>query len=303
MLTLSRLSAVINLANSFYNYKRKHKLTILSTDGGLVYSACNLAIDSHASTKEELLSLSIFFILERGEDNRALWDLHAPSLSQPDVEHKVKYRGKLMGESMEVLTFSDVIEKEDQSFQLSTFCQLIPDINLNEESVLILEDQIWSAGGNWAGIDLILTIIEEESGATAAMQLMTIVGKLFNKYENNTQLAVLKNLSYHNNSERINVSLRYIRENLRKNVTIDQLADLVNLSSRQFSRLFKEETGTSPAKAVLQIRAEVARQHVIQGRLSLNQISCLCGFSGIKSMRRAFLRFYGKSPGSFQNKQ
>ncbi|CAM3641844.1 AraC family transcriptional regulator [Rouxiella silvae] len=305
MLTLSRLSTALDLANSIYTRKMRYQLILLSSEGGTVYSACRLAVESHIATKEMLLTLSCLFILENLGDSALSWDLNSSYSSQTDVEHKVRYRGKLEinqpGSSPDLKFFTDV-EQQGNRYFLSTFSQLTPNVNLNKESALLLKDHIWTASGNWAGIDLMLTIIEEESGTSAAMQLMKIVERLFNKYENNSQLAVLQNFSCHGNSERINISLRYIRENLRNEVTINQLAELANLSPRQFSRLFKEETGTSPAKAVAQIRAEVARQHVIQGRLSLDKISCLCGFSGMKSMRRAFLKFYGESPCNFRQK-
>jgi len=305
MLTLSRLSTALDLANSIYTRKMRYQLILLSAEGGTVYSACRLAVESHMAAKEMLLSLSSLFILENPGDSALSWDLHSTYSPQTELEHKVRYKGKLEinrpGDSSK-LTFFKYLEQQNAPYLLSTFSQLIPKINFNKESALLLNDHIWSASGNWASIDLMLTIIEEESGTSAAMQLMKIVERLFNKYENNSQLAVLQNFSCHGNSERINISLRYIRENLRNEVTINKLAELANLSPRQFSRLFKEETGTSPAKAVAQIRAEVARQHVIQGRLSLDKISCLCGFSGTKSMRRAFLKFYGESPCNFRQK-
>ncbi|EIC86591.1 AraC family transcriptional regulator [Serratia sp. M24T3] len=305
MLTLSRLSAVLDLANSIRMKKKRYQLILLSSKGGTVYSACQLPVESSITTSKSLIMLNSLFIMENLENFHPAWNNAASADLQNDSNHKVKYLG-IEPVTIKGLTsplfFLASLEEEAKLYHLSTFDSAMPNVNFKKESVLIFNNHVWAASGHWAGIDLILTFIEEESGAAEAMQLMNIVERLFNKYENNSQLAVLENFSCHGNSERINLSLRYIRQNLCNTVTITQLAELANLSARQFSRLFKEETSTSPAKAIAQIRAEVARNHVIQGRLSLDKIASLCGFSGVKGMRRAFLKFYGESPCNFRIK-
>lgn len=307
MLTLSRLSAVLDLTNPTHTLNKRYQLILLSPDGGIVYSACHLPVETKMTNHAILGTLSSLIIMENPGVNNSSWAGHRKVLQQANGNHKVRYIGKLRASaniSGYLTPFSALIrpDTENKRFQLSTFSQALPKVKLHKESVLILNDHIWTASGNWAGVDLILTIIEEESGTTEAMHMMNVIEQMFIKYENNSQLAILQSFSRHGNSDRINRSLRYIRENLSNTVTITQLAELANLSPRQFSRLFKEETGTSPAKAVAQIRAEVARQHVIQGRLSLDKIAQHCGFSGTKSMRRAFLKFFGESPCHFRPK-
>lgn len=305
MLTLARLSAAVDLANSLHPKSKCYQLVLLSSKGGEVYSACKLPVISHKATQVSLHVLNSLFIMENN-----------PALSTPGrnktvseralcESHKVTFVGKQSVALSTLLSLSEsnsAPQKMESHFQLSTFMHALPKVNFNKESALILNRQIWTANGVWAGIDLTLTLIEEELGTAAAMQLIASIENLFNKYENNSQLAVLQNFCRHGNSDRINASLRFIRENLRNKVTITHLAELTNLSPRQFSRLFKEETGTSPATAVAQIRAEVARQHVVQNRLSIDRIATFCGFSGPKSMRRAFLKFYGASPCYFRQK-
>ncbi len=305
MLTLSRLSAAIDLANSIRMKKKRYQLVLMSSEGGTVYSACQLPVECRVATDKKLITLNSLFIMENPENFCLSWSNTALPNLQNDCSHEVKYLGidpETIKELISPLSCLTSMEQPAKLYQLSTFSKALPSIDLKKESVLIFNNHVWAASGHWAGVDLILTLIEEESGAAEAMKLMNIVEQLFNKYENNSQLAVLKNFSCHSNSERINVSVRFIRQNLNSTVTITQLAELANLSARQFSRLFKRETGSSPAKAITQIRAEVARNHVIQRKFSLEKIARLCGFSSVKGMRRAFLKFYGESPYFFRQK-
>ncbi|MNL44764.1 HTH-type transcriptional activator Btr [compost metagenome] len=74
------------------------------------------------------------------------------------------------------------------------------------------------------------------------------------------------------------------------------MANAAHLSSRQFSRAFRAETGQSPAKAIENLRVEAARVLMEQGRLSMDTIADETGFADRERMRRAFLRSFGQPP-------
>jgi transcriptional regulator GlxA family with amidase domain len=103
-------------------------------------------------------------------------------------------------------------------------------------------------------------------------------------------------------SDRIERVLTHIRLNLRNALSIDELAVVANLSPRQFSRAFLEETGQSPAKAVEQLRLEAARFMMEEGRLSVNEVAQQAGFGDRERMRRAFLRTFGVSAEALRRK-
>jgi len=69
---------------------------------------------------------------------------------------------------------------------------------------------------------------------------------------------------------------------------------------RQFSRIFRAETGCSPAKAVENPRLEAARLMLEQGRHSIVTVAAESGFVDRDRMRRAFLRVFGQSPQSLR---
>ncbi len=81
-------------------------------------------------------------------------------------------------------------------------------------------------------------------------------------------------------------------------MTTEALAAVACLSPRQFTRLFRAETGTSPSKAVERLRLEAAKLMLEQSRLPIEEIARETGFANRERMRRAFLRAYGAGPRS-----
>ena len=75
----------------------------------------------------------------------------------------------------------------------------------------------------------------------------------------------------------------------------------VRLSPRQFSRVFRAETGQSPAKAIENLRLEAARLALEQGRRPIEAIAMETGFGDRERMRRAFLRAFGQTPQAIRN--
>jgi transcriptional regulator GlxA family with amidase domain len=78
------------------------------------------------------------------------------------------------------------------------------------------------------------------------------------------------------------------------------LANAAFLSPRQFSRLFREETGQSPAKAIERLRVESAKLMMESGRFSAEEIARKNGFGNRERMRRSFVRALGQPPQAIQ---
>ncbi len=97
-------------------------------------------------------------------------------------------------------------------------------------------------------------------------------------------------------SDRVQKVLAYARGNLKNELSVEELAEAAHLSPRQFSRIFREETGQSPAKAVENLRLDAARTMLEDGRHSLDTVAQETGFADRERMRRAFLRAFGQPP-------
>lgn len=92
----------------------------------------------------------------------------------------------------------------------------------------------------------------------------------------------------------------WIADHLASDLSTAQLARRVAMSERQFTRVFKHEVGTTPARYVLHLRVKAARRALANGSRRLDQIASAAGFGSANVMRRAFLRVLGKSPRDYR---
>jgi transcriptional regulator GlxA family with amidase domain len=107
-------------------------------------------------------------------------------------------------------------------------------------------------------------------------------------------------LELESKSDRIQHALDYAKRNLRKTLSVGELAEVASLSPRQFSRSFRAETGQSPAKAIESLRVEAAKSLVEESRHAIDVVARETGFADPERMRRAFIRKFGHPPQTFR---
>jgi transcriptional regulator GlxA family with amidase domain len=145
-----------------------------------------------------------------------------------------------------------------------------------------------------AGLDLALAMVEEDLGPELARSAARTMVLYHRRSGDQSQHSALIELEP--KSDRIQSALTYARSNLKNPLTLDELAEAARLSSRQFSRAFREETGQTPAKAVERLRVEAARLMLEEGRHTVETVAYETGFGDRERMRRAFLRNFGLPP-------
>jgi AraC family transcriptional regulator len=95
--------------------------------------------------------------------------------------------------------------------------------------------------------------------------------------------------------------LNHIAANLHENNSLHQLANLAELSSHHFAHAFKQSTGLSPHKYILQQRIAQAQQLLEQRELTILEISHSMGFCSQGHFTRAFAREIGIPPGKYRH--
>jgi transcriptional regulator GlxA family with amidase domain len=174
------------------------------------------------------------------------------------------------------------------------FKQRYPDIQLEEDRLFVVDGQIWTGAGMSAGMDLALALVENDLGPDLARKIARKLVIYQRRGSEQTQLSALLELDP--KSDRVQLAMAYARENLTEDLSVEALAAVARLSPRQFSRVFREETGQTPAKAIESLRLEAARVMMETSRHPVEVVAKETGFGDRERMRQAFLRAFGQPP-------
>ena len=173
-----------------------------------------------------------------------------------------------------------------------------PGIKLEEDRIFITDGNVWTSAGMTAGIDLSLALVEADLGFELSKRVAQKMVIYHRRTGGQSQFSAM--LQLESKSDRIRDALEYAKRNLRRSLSVSELAGVANLSSRQFSRTFRAETGQSPAKAIESLRVEAAKSLVEESRHAIEVVARETGFADPERMRRAFIRKFGHPPQTFR---
>jgi len=173
-----------------------------------------------------------------------------------------------------------------------------PKATVEVDRIFIADGPIWTSAGMTAGLDLALSLVERDLGAERARETARVLVVHHRRAGGQSQHSTLLDLDA--KSDRVQTALAYAKENLSARLSVGDLAKAAFLSPLQFSRLFSEETGQSPAKAIERLRVESARLMMEAGRFSADEIARKNGFRNRDRMRQSFIRAYGQPPQAIQ---
>lgn len=169
-----------------------------------------------------------------------------------------------------------------------------PQVRLEPDRIFIKDGDTWTSAGISAGIDLALALIEDDHGAAIVRRTAQQLVVHSRRPGGQSQFSGLLELG--GQSGRFEALVAWIKANLAEPLTIEQLAERGAMSPRNFARAFVRETGTTPAKAVEQLRVAAARDAVEAGLGTFEEIARRFGFKDAGRMRRTFLRTLGQPP-------
>lgn len=100
--------------------------------------------------------------------------------------------------------------------------------------------------------------------------------------------------------KRIETAKVYLDQHFVKNISLNQLGVIANLSARQLSQLFKQQIGMTPQQYLIEKKMQVAWQLVQQSELSIQQISDRVGYTNISAFSDRFRKHFDAAPSHFR---
>ncbi len=170
-----------------------------------------------------------------------------------------------------------------------------PSIKVDSRLIFARDGNVYTSGGISAGIDLALGLIEEDLGREVALTVARMLVVFPRRPNGQSQFSGYVT-SCESDRPEICKLQAWILGNPGADLSVTALADRAAMSTRNFSRLFRNEIGATPAQFVEWARADAARWKLEESRSSIERIAEECGFGTSERMRRTFQRLFDVSP-------
>ena len=176
-----------------------------------------------------------------------------------------------------------------------------PDLKVNDNAIFIKDGQFYTSAGATAGIDLALSLIEEDYGQqvslTVARQLVVYLKRSGGQEQYSEPLRFQAE-----SVSRFSDLTTWIHTHLNNDLSVEALAGRACLCPRHFSRRFRTEVGASPADFVERLRLDEARRRLSNGENSVENVGLSVGFKSADVFRRAFERRLGVGPSDYRRR-
>jgi transcriptional regulator GlxA family with amidase domain len=180
------------------------------------------------------------------------------------------------------------------------FRNLFPDVNLQTDKLITDENGIYTNGGAYSFLNLVIYLIEKYYDRQTAI----FCSKVFQiEMDRHSQSAfvIFRGQKLHGD-EVVKKAQSYIESNLDEKISVEQLSSKFNVGRRNFDRRFIKATGNTPVEYAQRVKIEAAKKSFETSRKTINEVMYEVGYSDVKAFREVFRKITGMSPLEYRGK-
>ncbi len=183
---------------------------------------------------------------------------------------------------------------------MEKFREMYPNVKVAEDKIITDENGIYTNGGGYSFLNLMLYLVEKVFDRAAAV----FCSKVFQiDIERTTQSQfTIFHIQKGHGDDVINKAQTYIEENIDEKISFEKLAAQLAVSRRNFDRRFVKATGNTPVEYLQRVKVEAAKKELEKGRKSIFEIMSDVGYADDKAFREVFKKVTGLSPLDYRNK-
>ena len=175
-----------------------------------------------------------------------------------------------------------------------------PAVDVDAEPIFVRSSEtVWTAAGVTAGIDLSLSLVEQDYGTDVAQTVARWLVLYLRRPGGQTQFAAPVWMPRAKRAP-----IRDVQDAIDSEPggahSVTDLARRAAMSPRHFTRVFTIEVGEAPGAYVERVRTEAARRQLEETDDTVTAIAARCGFGTAETMRRNFVRRIGVSPDQYR---
>ncbi len=180
------------------------------------------------------------------------------------------------------------------------FRKMFPNVELVEDKIITDEGGIYSSGGAYSSLNLILYLVEKFAGRETAV----FCSKAFQidiQRDSQSPFMIFIGQKEHED-EQIKYAQEYIESNFHDKISVEHIAEMLALSRRNLERRFKKATANTVVEYIQRVKIEAAKLSLESSRENINEVMYKVGYSDPKSFRITFKKITGLSPIQYRNK-
>jgi transcriptional regulator GlxA family with amidase domain len=180
------------------------------------------------------------------------------------------------------------------------FRKMFPEVNLVTEKIITDEQGIYSSGGAFSYLNLLLYLIEKYAGRDMAILSAKVFAIEIDRISQ-SPFTIFQGQKEHED-EPIKEAQQFIEKNFQEKITVDQLASMLALSRRNLERRFKKATANTVVEYIQRVKIEAAKMSLESSRQNVNEVMYKVGYSDTKAFRTTFKKITGLSPVQYRYK-
>ncbi|MDQ3015916.1 MAG: helix-turn-helix domain-containing protein [Bacteroidota bacterium] len=180
------------------------------------------------------------------------------------------------------------------------FRQMFPQVQLIAEKIITDEKGIYTSGGAYSYLNIILYLIEKFVGREMAILCAKVFAIEFER-SNQSRFIMFTGQKDHED-EVIKTAQNFIEQNFQDKITVDELANHLALGRRNLERRFKKATSNTVVEYIQRVKIEAVKKSLETDRKTVNELMYEVGYSDTKAFRTIFKKITGVSPIEYRNK-
>jgi len=180
------------------------------------------------------------------------------------------------------------------------FRRMFPNVNLQTDKLITDENGIYTNGGAYSFLNLIIYLVEKYYDRQTAI----FCSKVFQiEMDRNSQSAftIFTGQKLHGD-EMVKNAQAYIESKLHEKISVEHLSSKFSVGRRNFDRRFIKATGNTPVEYSQRVKIESAKKTFETSRKTINEVMYEVGYSDVKAFREVFRKITGMSPVEYKGK-
>lgn len=182
----------------------------------------------------------------------------------------------------------------------ANFHKLFPKVNLKTEQIITDEQGIYTNGGGYSFLNLLLYLVEKFYDRQTAIYCSKIF-QIDIARQTQSDFMIFNGQKSHGD-EMVMRAQDYLENNFSEKISMGKLSEKFTVGRRNFDRRFIKATGNTPVEYLQRIKVESAKKELESSRKTINEVMYAIGYTDIKAFREIFRRFTGLSPLEYKNK-